>query len=184
MEQQRLYRRVLRRETHASRTAPATTVAIIVIVAVLFVAAVQIAAVVQPEIAELQQQTIAQLTDSTALQLIVAGVAAVLGIMLLLSAVLPGGKAKRARTSERSALVIDDGVYADAVADAIARATGLASSQLRVTVAKQRATVMVTPTSGVDVDRNAIAETVRATGASLQLPLHPRVVVLNAGVVA
>ncbi|RPF20887.1 hypothetical protein [Myceligenerans xiligouense] len=185
--QDAVYRRVLRRETHSPRTQAAVTVATVLIV--LLVAAVAAGGwwLADPgargDLAERAGTLSSFARRPTALT--VGGTVAVLAAVTLLAlAILPGRRARRGRVAGRVALVVDDGVLADAVADAVALRCGVARTQVSATVGRRVATVRVTPTSGLPVDRGAAVDAAAATLDAVGFPVTPKVLVAQRGVVA
>lgn len=182
-----VYRRVLRRETHAPRTVPAVVVAAIL----LLVALALIAGAVWWWIDESVRDPWAAWAGSAVSWLsqppvlIGAGVIALaLAAVLLALALLPGRRARRARAAERVALVVDDGVLADAVADAVAASAGLDRRQVAVTLGRRSAIVRIMPTSGVPVHTGAAARAAEGAVSALGFAARARVVVEPKGVVA
>ncbi|WP_261792347.1 hypothetical protein [Arthrobacter sp. PM3] len=88
-----------------------------------------------------------------------AGLAA-LGLSLLATAVARGRRARHALRSGRSAVVADAGVIASALSRRARLSAGLAAGQVTTTVGQRAVRVLVRPTSGAAVDRNAIAAAV------------------------
>lgn len=183
----RTYRRILRRETHAPRTAPAVA-AVIVILLIVAAAAVgavwrQVDARSWGSIGGWLQGVASWAAEPTTL--IGLGAAAlVLAVIAIALALLPGRRARRARTTPRLAVLVDDGVLADAVADAVALREGLDRRQVAVQMAPRMARVRVTPTSGVAVDERRVAATAEATMSELGFSVVARVSVAPRGVVA
>jgi len=182
-----VYRRVMRRETHAPRTAPAVVVATIALV----VAGALVVGAVWWWVDAGVRETVAASFDAVSTWLwqpavlIGAGVAALaVAVVLLALALLPGGRARRARTTDRVALVVDDGMLADAVADAVAAESGLDRRQVSVTLGRRSAIVRITPTSGVPVRAAAAARAADDAIAALGFTASARVVVSPTGVVA
>lgn len=183
----RVYRRVLRRETHAPRTAPAVVVAVVVLLASL---ALLVGGVWWWADAGFQGFVSARAADlgaamaQPAVLIGIGAVALALALLLLILALSPGRRARRARTTERIALLVDDGILADAVADAVAAQENLGPRQVSVTLGRRAVTVRVTPTSGVPVDTGAVGCAAEAALAAVGFTAVPRVVVAAAGVVA
>lgn len=180
-------RRLLRREARATRRGPAIALAVVLtlVLAVLLVGVAvwaldegfrtQAAAWFAPVPALLQMPS----------AVIAVGVALLLLALLLFAlAVLPGRRARRTRLDTRAALVIDDGVLADAIADAVARRIGVPRGQVGVTVARRAAMIRVTPTSGVPVDAAAAEEAAARMLDEVGFRLSPRVQVEREGVIA
>lgn len=82
------------------------------------------------------------------------------------------------------ALLVDDGVLADAVADAVALREGVDRSQVSVTLGKKTAIVRITLTSGVPVDTDRAGRAAVEALASLGFSAAPRVLLSQTGVVA
>lgn len=185
--EQAAYRRVLRRETHSSRSVAAVVAASVAVVLLLALLVGGVWSLLDPRFGDAASVRIAELTspDAGRVSLIVSGaVAVVVALILLLLAVLPGRRARRARTTERVALLVDDGVLADAVADAVAARCGIDRRQVSVTLARRRVTVRVTPTSGIRIDESAVAETAVGTVSDLGFVVTPKVYISERGVVA
>ncbi|QYM65194.1 DUF6286 domain-containing protein [Microbacterium sp. Se5.02b] len=184
--EQATYRRVLRRETHAPRTIPATVVASIGVVLLL-------AALVGGAwwlIDEAFRDALARwygALDAPAQLAVPIGVGVALvvcAIVLLALALLPGRRARRSRTTERSALLVDDGVIADSVAQAVARRTGVDRGRVAVTVGRRMVAVRITPTSGIPVDVGAADAAVNDVLTGIGFAATPRVSVEPDGVIA
>ncbi len=180
-------RRLLRREARATRRGPAIALAVVMtLVLVLLLVGVvawilddgfrrQAAAWFAPVAAVVQ----------TPSALIAFGVVLLLLALLLVAlVVLPGRRARRTRLDTRAALVIDDGVLADAIADGVARRIGVPRGQVSVTVARRAALIRVTPTSGVPVDAAAAEEAAAQVLDEVGFRLSPRVQVAREGVIA
>jgi hypothetical protein len=97
-------------------------------------------------------------------------VLALIGVVCILLAVLPGGLARRTLDDDRLAVVIDDDVVASAFSREVAAATHVARDQVRTAVGRRRARVDLTPTTGFEPDREAA----RRAGADLVEALHLR----------
>jgi len=181
------YRRVLRRETHSSRTAPAVVTAVVAIVILLVLAVGGVWGLLDPSIRGTAGAWLDRAVPprNRPEALVIAGaVAAVIGLVLLALAVLPGRRARRARTTERLALLVDDGVLADAVADAVALRCGIDRRQVATTLGRSRVSVRITPTSGIRVDESAAEAAASEAVSALGFTVTPRVHVASTGVVA
>ncbi|WP_431806779.1 hypothetical protein [Microbacterium paraoxydans] len=179
-------RRLLRRETRSSRTAPATVLAVLLAVVLLGLLGVGAAAAVDAGFRADATALLADVAEALrvpAVAIATGAVLVVLAVLLLALAVLPGRRARRARLSGRTALVVDDGVLADAIADGVARRTGVPRSRVSVTVGRRSATVRLTPTSGVPVDREAAQTAAADVLSEVGFALTPRVHVETEGVV-
>lgn len=182
-DEERIYRRVLRRETHASRTAAASVVSVAVLLLAL---ALLIGGVWWAVDAGFRETVAAQVAGATAPAVLIAIgiVALLLAAALLALALLPGRLSRRARLTPRAALLVDDGVLADAIADAVAGAEGVDRRQVSVTLGRRAAFVRVTPTSGLAIDADRVARTANRELARLGFTVTTRVDIAERGVVA
>lgn len=186
-KEQAVHRRVLRRETHSSRTGAAVVLASVLIVLLVATIVLGVWWLVDPGFRDVvadQTAAVASFAGDAGAMTTAGCVAVVLAVVLIAAAVLPGRLARRARSTDRLALLVDDGVLADAVADAVAARCGIDRRQVSATIGRRSATVRVTPTSGVDVDRGAATESAVAALAALGFSLAPRLFVARQGVVA
>jgi len=186
-DEQAIYRRVLRRETHSARTGSAVVLASVLVVLLVAAIALGVWWVADAGARALVADRAASVTsfakDGSALTA-AGAVAIVVALLLILLAVLPGRLARRARSTERMALVVDDGVLADAVADAVALRCSIDSRQVSATIGRRSATVRVTPTSGVPVDRDAATDAAAATLAAVGFSVVPKLYIARQGVVS
>lgn len=181
------YRRVLRRETHASRTIAAVVVASVTLAVLIAVIVVGIGWLAAPAFRDGVTDAvggIAELAQQQAVLLAVGVVLVLLSLVLLALAMIPGRRARRARTTDRAALVVDDGVIADSVADQVVRRVGVGRRQVSVTVERSITTVRITPTSGLLVDRIAAESAVVETLSGIGFTTAPRIIVAEEGVIA
>jgi hypothetical protein len=182
-----IYRRVLRRETHSSRTSAAVVAAS---VAIAILAAGVIGGVwglLDPRVvgeARVWFDEAIPVGNRAAASVAAGVIALLLALVLIALAVGPGRRARRARTTERVALLVDDGVLADAVADAVALRCGIDRRQVATTLGRSSVTVRITPTSGIRVDDDAAAAAASSTMTALGFTATPRVRVESGGVVA
>jgi len=185
---QRPYTRIVRRETHS----PRSTLAVILAVLVIVVAAWLITEIVlnllgHPPLlsapAQLAAGVTALPTFATDLMIGVGSVLALAGIILMIAAVTAGRRARHSLVGERSAVVVDNAVIASALARHAARAGAIDPDSTRVTVGHRRATVEITPTSGVPVDTAAIeaAVSTQLDSFGLRPVLAPRIIVHSHG---
>lgn len=197
MSQERaVYRRVLRRETHRSRAASAAAVAVVLALACLAIAAAVIWWMLSPAGRVMMLESLGAVRAALRGMgsgipqggeglLVVGGVLACLvALALLVLAVLPGRRPRRGRVDERAGVLVDDGVLADAIADAVAAACGVRAAQVSVRVRRRAADVRITPTSGSPADREVAALAVTRVTRAAGFPLRPRVRIERAGVVA
>lgn len=173
-ERQRVYRRIVRRETHSPKSALAILVALVVaaaavlagIEAVLAMAG-QRALLVAPVDA---QRAITGLgSDQTALVIAGGAVLALIGLVLVIAGLTPSRRPRHTLPSERSAVVVDNEVIASSLAREASYAGNLDPDSTSVAVSHRRAVVTVRPTSGQAVDRDAVKSAVDARLASFEL---------------
>lgn len=185
--EQTIYRRVLRRETHAPRTIPAVVVAAIgaLLLIALFAGGVWwlVDAAFREE-AVRRLDGIAAPERQVAVSVGVGVVLVILAIVLFALAVLPGRRARRARATERTLLLVDDGVLADSIAEAVARRSGVDRGRVSVTAGRRTVAVRIVPTSGVPVDRRQAESAVVDTLSAIGFSATPRIIVDANGVIA
>ncbi|WP_336501651.1 hypothetical protein [Microbacterium paraoxydans] len=180
-------RRLLRREARATRRGPAIALAVVLTAILLALLAGAIAWAID---AAFRAQVsawfapVASVAQTPSVLITVGVVLLLLALLLVALAVLPGRRARRTRLDTRAALVIDDGVLADAIADGVARRIGVPRGQVGVTVARRAALIRVTPTSGVPVDAAAAEEAAARVLDEVGFRLSPRVQVSQEGVIA
>ncbi|MBK4348208.1 hypothetical protein [Lacisediminihabitans changchengi] len=166
-----LYPRILRRETHRSRSvAVSVALALFILVAAYVGLECGLAAFGAGPLLVSPAAAIDWLGSKEIIVYVAAGVAAVLGIALLLLAILPGRRARHAVPNERMAVVVDDGVLAGALARDARRVADVAPDRVHADVSKRRARIVITPTSGVPVD----APAAQAIADGLLTTLAPR----------
>jgi hypothetical protein len=185
--EQATYRRVLRRETHAPRTIPAVVVASIGAALLLALLAGGVWWLVDEGFRAGSGRWLDGLSASLQQRAVPLGLGAglaVLALVLLGLAVLPGRRARRARTTDRTALLVDDGVIADSIAESVARRAGVDRGRVAVTVKRRTVAVRITPTSGIPVDRASAESAVVDTLSGIGFAATPRVVIEERGVVA
>jgi hypothetical protein len=185
--QQAVYRRVLRRETHRGRTGASVAVASILVVLLVAGVAGGVWWAVDPALRAGTDAAVAGLAAALdgRLVLLIGGIAAIIVALVLLAlALLPGRRARRARAAERVALLVDDGILADGIADAISARCGLSRDQVSTVVGRRSVTATITPTSGAALDRDAALAAIADTVSALGFSATPKVVVADRGVIA
>lgn len=157
-------RRVVRRETHSPRTVAMIVAVVIVVLALLYVAVEIILSVLgQPALLLGPAAAFAGIvglpTQIPAGVSIGVGVGlGILGLILVVLAITPGRLSRHQFTVGESAVVVDNGVIASAIAQRISDETGLPRDQVRVGVGHRSADVTVQPALGVPVDDARIRE--------------------------
>ncbi|SJN10793.1 conserved hypothetical protein [Leucobacter sp. 7(1)] len=179
-----VYRRVLRRETHASRTAPAVAVVSVLLVGILGAVAAVVWGSFDARIRDGLATTLQELRLAPALAL-AAGIAILLlGLLLLGAGVLPGRNSRRQRTSARIGVLCDATVLANAVADGVAMRCGIGRGQVSVNVGTRAVAVRITPTSGVPQDPRSVTRAAEAVLRDAGFPASVRVSIASQGVLA
>lgn len=185
------YRRIIRRETHSSRAGLAITLSVVLILALAYVGAEAVLALLglAPLLADPATAWSAVLglpSSADAALLVAAGVvAAIIGVLLLIAALSPGRRLDHVTASDRAAVVIDNRAIASALARRAAHAADLDPDQVVVSVGRTVAEVRVQPSSGWPLDRSVIDAAVAAEIDRLELspPLRHRLIVAPKGVV-
>ncbi|WP_156761145.1 hypothetical protein [Microbacterium karelineae] len=176
-----VHRRLLRRETHRARTAPAVAVAVASALILIVALAAGGWILVDPAARAAAERA----AESAAAIGIPLGVGAIVAAVVLIAlAVLPGRRARRGRATQRMAVLVDDGVLADLVADRVARRCGIGRSQVSATISRRRCDVRVTPTSGVAIDDGAVRGAASAALEEMGFPSPVRVRFAERGVVS
>ena len=166
MTHDRTYRRILRRESTASRSGT-------VVVAVLVVLVIAAAAVFAAALVFLGQRALGidprDLVDAaaraprgldTTIVVGVAAIVAVVGLVFLAQGLLPQRRPRHTMSSDRLAVVVDDEVLASAAARAARSATRLGPDAAVGTVGRRTVDVVLRPAAGVDVPAVAATEAV------------------------
>jgi hypothetical protein len=161
------YRRLVRRETHSSRSGIAVTLAVILILVLAWLGTEAVLAAVGAApllVAPADAATAAlDAVSAPAGWLVPAGVvAALVGLVLVIVGLKPGRRGRRGASSARTAAVVDDRVIARSLARTASYAGGVSPEQVDVSVAHRTALVRLTPTSGRTTDVHAVEEAVRA----------------------
>ena len=167
-------RRIVRRETHASRAAASVVAVVLGILFCLYV------------LLEATLQILGQepwLTDPAALGAWLSGLPAntdpavlglsgllilLVGLVFFLQAVLPGRRPRYALPNPRAAVVVDAEVLAASLARCARLTAGVTAEQVLVIVGRTRVDVRIRPTSGIPVNpetvRAAVADELELTG--------------------
>ena len=185
--EQAMYRRVLRRETHASRTASSMLIASIGAVLLIALLAGGVWWLVDGGFRDAATRWFGGISlgiQQPAVLFGIGGVFTVLAIVLLALALSPGRRARRARTTDRTALLVDDGVIADSIATAVARRAGVDRNRVAVFVGRRRVEVRITPTSGVFIRVADAEDAANDILAGIGFSATPRVIIEPRGVVA
>jgi Family of unknown function (DUF6286) len=186
-------RRVVYRETHSTRAAVAVVAGVLVMILAgygLLESAVhaigQPAWLIEPQVAA--ERIVALPAGISPLLLGALGaVMAMIGLIFLLNAVLPGRRARHVLNGGASsaAVVVDDEVIASALARSARLAANVTPEQVMVVVSQRQVMVNVRPTSGVPVSDAVVLAAVREELAEMALVPVPevRVNISTAGVI-
>lgn len=186
-------RKVVYRETHSTRAAVSVLAGALVMVLAgygLLESAVhaigQPAWLIEPQLAA---ERIVALPGGLPPLLLGAGgaVVAMVGLIFLLSAVLPGRRARHVLNGRDSstAVVVDDEVIASALARSARLAANVTPEQVMVVVSQRQVIVNVRPTSGVPVTEHMVLAAVESELREMALDPVPevRVNISTAGVI-
>jgi hypothetical protein len=164
-----LYRRVLRRELHSSRSGSAVAVLVLLTLVVGYVGVEAVyAALGRPALLFSPVDVLATLTSSvdgggTSGIVLGAGVAAaIVGLVLIGLAVTAGRRGRHTIDDERVAVVVDDRVIASSLARTARTSGRLSEHQVSAWVSRRRAQVDLTPASGLAVDEQSVETAARA----------------------
>ncbi len=162
-----LYRRISRRETHSSRAGLAITLALLLSLALLWVGVEAVLAAVgqQPLLlapADIVSATLEATAAPAGILTAIGIVIALIGLGVIIAALSPGRRGRRAAGADRTAAVIDDRVIARSLARTASYAGDIDPDQVNVSVGRRRAIIEVTPTSGRTADLSEIEAAVRA----------------------
>lgn len=186
-DEQAVYRRVLRRETHSARTAAAVFASSLSILVLAAGATVGAWVLIDPQVRDAVDHRLEQAAAWGGIRptIIAVGIIALLlAVVLVVLAVTPGRLRRRGRTAERMALVVDDGVLADVAADRVARRVGVDAEQVSIEMARRRVRARITPTSGVAVSTTDARDELQRALGDLGFSAEPAVSVAPTGRVA
>ncbi|MDO4242001.1 MAG: hypothetical protein Q4C71_05670 [Microbacteriaceae bacterium] len=174
MSYQPIYQRLVRRETHSSRSFVTSLVALLAIVAALYLATEVVLSLlgkkpllVSP--ADIIGFIFAPHHADYTLAVTVGAVAALLGLLLVVLALKGGRRGRHYRIDERSAVIIDDHVIAGSESITVQRAAGVPHEQVRVSVGKSGVYAEITPISGIDLESNSAQQALQEELESLRL---------------
>jgi len=176
------YRRILRRETHSSRSGVAVTLAVLLILVFAWIGTESVLAAVGTA------PLLVAPADAASAVLGAAGapvgtltaigvVVAIIGLVLIVVSLAPGRRGRRAAGADRTAAVVDDRVIARSLARTASFAGDVHPDRVTVSVGKKVALVEIDPVSGRTADLRSIEEAVRdeITGYDYTPTLRPRV---------
>lgn len=182
-----VYRRVLRRETHAARTVPAVAVASFLALFLIGALVMGVWALIDPslrEAATVAAGDVISAVDAVVASTVAGVVLVLIAVLLIGLAVLPGRRSRHGRMAGRMAVLIDDGVLADVVADRVAAGVGVDRSQVSVTVGRRIVFVRVTPSSGLPIGEQTIREAAAKTLSEAGFEAVAKATVSDRGVIS
>ena len=161
------YRRLVRRESRASRSTSAVVVLVVAALAAAWLGTEAVlAALGRPALLASPVDMLGTLTTALARApglVVAAGVAsAVVGVVLVLLGLTAGHRGRHEVADERVAAVVDDTVLAASLARVARTAGRLGAGQVTVWVSRREARVELTPASGVTVDEQGVLAAVRS----------------------
>ena len=161
------YRRLVRRESRASRSTSAVVVLVVAALAAAWLGTEAVlAALGRPALLASPVDVLGTLTTALARApglVVAAGVAsAVVGVVLVLLGLTAGHRGRHEVADERVAAVVDDTVLAASLARVARTAGRLGAGQVTVWVSRREARVELTPASGVTVDEQGVLAAVRS----------------------
>jgi len=176
------YRRVLRRETHSSRSGVAVTLAVLLVLVFAWIGTESVLAalgtaplLVAP--ADAASAVLGAAGAPVGALTAVGAVVAIVGLVLIVVSLAPGRRGRRAATADRTAAVVDDRVIARSLARTASFAGDVHPDRVSVSVGKKVALVEIDPVSGRTADLRSIEEAVRGEISSYDYSptLRPRV---------
>ncbi|WP_430593126.1 hypothetical protein [Humidisolicoccus flavus] len=93
----------------------------------------------------------------------------VLGIIAIVLGFAPGRKGKHLRASDTGTMLVDDRLIAAAISERVANEVGTSREHVRTSVGRRSAEIIVTPVSGIRVDREHLQRAVDQEISSYQL---------------
>lgn len=165
----RLYRRLVRRSLHRSRSSAVVVAFILGALALAWVATECVLAAVGSAPLLLSPASVVEvLNQPTTLTIAVAAGLAVVGIVLVALAVSPGRRARHEIPDVRMAVIIDDSVLAGALSKAAVRESRVPASRVTTVVSRRQGAVTITPTSGSLLSAPSITRAVGSVVESLE----------------
>jgi hypothetical protein len=176
------YRRILRRETHSSRSGIAVTLAVLLVLVFAWIGTEAVLAAVgtAPLLvapADAASAVLGAAGAPVGALTAVGAVVAIIGLVLIIVSFAPGRRGRRAAGADRTAAVVDDRVIARSLARTASFAGDVHPDRVSVSVGKKVALVEIDPVTGRTADLRSIEEAVRDEIASYDYTpsLRPRV---------
>lgn len=184
----RAYRRILRRETHSSRSGAAVVVLIALIVLSAWVgiesvyAGLGLRALLFSPV-DVLATLLRAVADLGGLVIAVGIVTGVVGLILIAVGLTPGRRGRHTIDDERVAVVVDDQVIAASLARQARLAGSLAPGQVNAWVSRRAARITITPASGATADEERVLKAASAdlAAGSYTPSITPQVRVSDSG---
>lgn len=174
-DRDRVYARVLRRETRPSRSGTVVLAMLLTLLASAAIVSVAAVVLLGQVVAGTDPRSVVDAavraprgTDTTVV-VTVGVVVAVVGLVFLLRGLLPGRRPRHTVPSQRLAVVLDDEVVASAAARAARSATRLGPDAAVGTVGRRTVDVVLRPAAGFDAPVVAATEAVQRELDALDL---------------
>lgn len=186
--EQGLRAHVLRRELHSSKSGIAITLAVLAVIALAWLgtecvlAALGLSALLLTPAA--MAAGILALPSVQPGWLIAAGILlALIGLALVVAALSPGRRGRHVIGAGGAAAVVDDEVIGSAMVRTAAQVAGISPDRAVAQVGRRTATVRLTPSSGIPVDRAGAQRAVQqaADGFGLSPAIRTRVTIDRRG---
>ncbi len=183
-----IYSRLVRRETHSSRSTIAIVVALILAIVLAWIAVESVlAALGQPALLAAPADAVKAVLDAASAPAgaIVAGavVVAVVGLILVIVSLSPGRRGRRSAGVDRTAVVVDDRVIAQRLAQTAGYAGDISPDQVKVSVGGGSVDVLLELQPGRTVDKAGVQRSVEEelAGYDITPALRPKVRVSEKG---
>lgn len=156
-----LYRRLVRRETHSSRSGIAIVLAVVLMLVLAWIGTEAVlSALKQPALLVAPKDAAVTVLQAAGapVGLLAAGgvVVAIVGLILIIVSLAPGRRGRRGVAADRTAAVVDDRVIAQSVAQKASYAGDVDPDQVHVSVGTRAVAVEVSRTSGRSADLRTI----------------------------
>ncbi|GAA4266248.1 DUF6286 domain-containing protein [Frondihabitans peucedani] len=156
-----LYRRLVRRETHSSRSGIAIVLAVVLMLVLAWIGTEAVlSALKQPALLVAPKDAAVTVLQAAGapVGLLAAGgvVVAIVGLILIIVSLAPGRRGRRGVAADRTAAVVDDRVIAQSVAQKASYAGDVDPDQVHVSVGTRAVAVEVSRTSGRSADLRSI----------------------------
>ena len=178
MNEKKLYGRLVRRERHPSRSRAVIIALTLVSLGAAYVGTESVLAALGVGPLLVAPDRLGEAINAPTMPVTIgAGAAMLFGLVLVVLAVAPGRRARRAIPHDRMAVIVDDNVLAGALGRAARTAASVPADRVRTRVSARSARVAVTPSSGFPIDRASVTAATDALTAALAPTPRVRVAV-------